>query len=203
MVGRETLRIDGRAQVRERIGEVSYLVSPTAFFQTNVTAAAAIIDIVLSHAPAQPALQIADLYSGSGLFSLPLAARGHRVTAVEESQQAVADGDANARLNRLNDRVRFVGGRVEDTLKRLARTRFDLVVMDPPRSGCPPAVIEQLFGEIKPAAAVYVSCNPERLAEELPAIVEHGYAVRRVQPVDMFPHTTHIETVVSLAAERP
>ena len=71
--------------------------------------------------------------------------------------------------------------------------------MDPPRAGCPPAVIDRLFGELKPPAVVYVSCNPEALARELPSILDNGYGVRRVQPVDMFPHTTHLETVVSLA----
>jgi 23S rRNA (uracil1939-C5)-methyltransferase len=202
MVGRETLRLDGRSHVRERLGNISYLISPTAFFQTNAAVAAAIVDLVLAHAPAAPSLQIADLYAGSGLFALPLAARGHRVTAVEENEQAVKDGEANARLNRLSDRVRFVPASVEDALARFARTPIDVVVVDPPRQGCPPSVIAQLFGRSAPRTVVYVSCNPDALAAELPVILDHGYQVSRVQPVDMFPHTTHLETIVTLTRHR-
>ena len=93
-----------------------------------------------------------------------------------------------------------MAARVEDALTRLARTRFDLAVIDPPRVGCPPAVIDALFSEDGPRRVVYVSCNPEALARELPQMIDRGYRVRRVQPVDMFPHTTHIETLVSLAS---
>ena len=140
-----------------------------------------------------------DLYAGSGLFALPLAARGHDVIAVEENLQAVRDADANLRLNKIpSGRVRLQAGRVEDALKSLSRDPFDLIVLDPPRQGCPPAVARQLFGRMRAPLAIYISCNPEALAEELPAIREHGYEIVRVQPVDMFPHTTHIETVVLL-----
>jgi 23S rRNA (uracil1939-C5)-methyltransferase len=198
MVGRETLRIYGRPNVRETIGPISYLVSPTAFFQTNAVVASTLVDLVLAHAPPETPLDVIDLYAGSGLFTLPLAARGHRVTAIEESEQAVRDGQANARLNRLEQRARFVRARVEDALPRHARLRWDLAVVDPPRSGCPPDVVHRLFNEMRPARVAYVSCNPEALARELPAILASGYGVTRVQPVDMFPHTTHIETVVTL-----
>jgi 23S rRNA (uracil1939-C5)-methyltransferase len=98
-------------------------------------------------------------------------------------------------LNHLEDRVRFVRARVEDALTSVRRSRVDLAVLDPPRQGCPPSVITRLFGDLAPARVVYVSCNAEALAKELPAIVESGYDVRRVQPIDMFPHTTHVETV--------
>jgi 23S rRNA (uracil1939-C5)-methyltransferase len=124
------------------------------------------------------------------------------VIAVEDNDQAVMDGESNTRLNALGNRVRFLRARVEDALSQLTRTRCDLVVMDPPRGGCPSAVIDRLFGDLKPATVVYVSCDPEALARELPSILDHGYGVRRVQPVDMFPHTTHLEVVVSLARER-
>ena len=150
MVGRETIRIDGRHHVRERIAGVSFLVSPTAFFQTNVEIAATLVDLVLSHAPADRALAIADLYAGSGLFALPLASRGHHVTAIDENAHAVHDGEANARINTLEGRVRFIRARVEDALSRISPKPLDLVVLDPPRQGCPPAVIRRLFGEAAP-----------------------------------------------------
>jgi 23S rRNA (uracil1939-C5)-methyltransferase len=199
MIGRETLKLDGHAHVREQVAGVSFLVSPTAFFQTNVHAAAVLVDLVLAHAAGASSRHIADLYCGSGLFALSLAARGHRVTAVEENAQAVKDAEANVRLNRLPaERLRFIAARVEDAIARLEKTAFDLVVIDPPRAGCPDAVLRTLFARGGPSEVCYVSCNPEALARELPLVLEQGYEVRRVQPVDMFPHTTHIETVVSL-----
>jgi 23S rRNA (uracil1939-C5)-methyltransferase len=199
-VGRETIKLHGHSHVREQIAGLTFLVSPTAFFQTNALAAATLVDMVLAEAPAASSLRVADLYAGSGLFTLVLAARGHLVTAVEESAQAVEDGRANARLNRLDDRVRFICGRVEAVLPRLAKLGADLAIIDPPRAGCPPAVLAMLLDQ-RPPLLLYISCNPEALARELPAIIAAGYTVRRVQPLDMFPHTTHIETVVSLAAE--
>jgi len=197
MVGDETIRIHGRPQVRETIRTVSFLVSPTAFFQTNPEAAALLVDEVLAMAGA-PA-SVLDLYSGSGLFALPLALRGARVLAVEENRAAVEDGRTNQRLNRIDaSRVRFLAGWAEDAVRRFARERPDLVVLDPPRSVCPAVVLDAVFEELRPPRAIYVSCNPESLARELPQIVAAGYSIARVQPVDMFPHTPHIETVVTL-----
>jgi 23S rRNA (uracil1939-C5)-methyltransferase len=198
MVGRETLRLDGHRHVRERLAGIDFLVSPTAFFQTNARAAATLVDLVVAQAPSPPTLQVLDLYAGSGLFTLPLAAKGHRVTAVEDNGQAVEDGRGNAKLNALSDRVRFVRARVEDALSRMKRARVDLAVIDPPRAGCPPAVTRALLEDLRPARIAYVSCNPEALAAELPMMLDARYQAHRVQPVDMFPHTTHIETVVSL-----
>jgi 23S rRNA (uracil1939-C5)-methyltransferase len=199
MVGRETLKIAGRAQVREAHLGLPFLISPTAFFQTNVDAAAELLRLVLAEAPEMPPLRVLDLYAGSGLFSLPLAARGHVVTAVEENAQAMDDAARNLQLAALPPaRVRFLCARVEDALPRLSRERIDLAVIDPPRQGCPPEVLDRLFHDVAPPRAVYVSCHPEALATELPGILDAGYTVEMVQPVDMFPHTLHIETVVTL-----
>jgi 23S rRNA (uracil1939-C5)-methyltransferase len=201
-VGRTTLRLDGHAHVRERVIGPTFLVSPTAFFQTNPTAAAALVDEVLA-AVGGERLRVLDLYAGSGLFAIPLALRGHAVMAVEENRQAVQDAARNVELNRIDDRaVRFLAARVEEALLTLERRAVDLVVLDPPRQGCPPRVIEAVFGRIQPPRAVYVSCNPEALANELPAILAHGYRVSRVQPVDMFPHTPHVEAVAVLDREQ-
>jgi 23S rRNA (uracil1939-C5)-methyltransferase len=144
------------------------------------------------------AKNVLDLYCGSGLFALPLGKAGARVTAIEENRQAIADADANLRLNRIPpNQVRFMSARVEDALPRIAKEAWDAVILDPPRSGCPPAVITGIFDRIRPPRVVYVSCNPDALAAELPVILKTGYRVTRVQPVDMFPHTDHIETVIA------
>jgi 23S rRNA (uracil1939-C5)-methyltransferase len=198
MVGDETIKIEGRSHVKEVVNGVSYLVSPTAFFQTNVGAAAQIVKIVLEELAG--ASSVLDLYCGTGLFALQLAKAGATVTAVEENRQAIKDAEANARLNRIPEgRVRFIAGRVEDELARMSvRPKPDTaVVLDPPRQGCPPRVLSAVFDHLQPAKAVYVSCNPDALAMELPVILRAGYRITRAQAVDMFPHTNHIETVMA------
>jgi 23S rRNA (uracil1939-C5)-methyltransferase len=198
MVGDETLKIEGRSHVKETIGGVSYLVSPTAFFQTNAGAAGVLVRLVMEEIGT--AQRVLDLYCGSGLFSLPIAKAGATVTAVEENRQAIADAETNVRLNRLPaGQIRFLASRVEDALARVRKDPWDAIVLDPPRQGCPEAVLSAVFEHMRPARVVYVSCNPDALAAELPVILKTGYRVTRVQPVDMFPHTDHIETVVAFA----
>lgn len=196
MVGDETIKIEGRSHVKEIVGNTSYLVSPTAFFQTNVGAAEELVKIVIEEIG--DAKRVLDLYCGSGLFSLPIAKGGAKVLAIEENRSAIADSDANVRLNRLPPgQVRFLAARVEDALTKAAKESWDAVILDPPRQGCPPQVIASIFEGIRAPRVVYVSCNPEALAKELPAILRTGYTVSRIQPIDMFPHTEHIETVMS------
>jgi 23S rRNA (uracil1939-C5)-methyltransferase len=198
MVGSETIKIDGHSHVKQDgIVDTSFLVSPTAFFQTNIGAAREIAKRVI--AGVGDAKHVLDLYAGSGLLSLPLVKAGVRVTAVEENRQAMKDAEANIRLNRIpGGMMRLVTASVEEALPRVARDPWDAVVLDPPRQGCPPEVLHGVFNGIAPPRAVYVSCNPEALAAELPVILSSGYRVASIQPVDMFPHTDHIETVVTL-----
>ena len=193
MVGRETIRIAGRSHVREELLGTTFLISPTAFFQTNVGAARALVELVL--AQASSASRVLDLYSGSGLFALPLARGGGRVTAVEENRQAMKDAEANIRINRVPpESVRLVARRVEDALPSVSRAAYDAVIVDPPRQGCPDGVIDGVC-ELRAGRIVYVSCNPERLATERRRFAQRGFALKSVRGVDMFPHTEHIEAV--------
>ena len=197
LVGEKTLHLAGRPQLLERIAGAVFLVSPGTFFQTNADGAEALVALVLERAGTAP-MSILDLYAGSGLFAIPLAARGHRVTAVEEDPIAAGDAARNQRVNRLDpDRLRFIRAKVEDALPRI-RQRPDLAVLDPPRAGCSPGVVRDLFGRLAPPSVVYVSCNPAALAAELPAMLDAGYRIERIQPVDMFPHTEHVEVVVTI-----
>jgi 23S rRNA (uracil1939-C5)-methyltransferase len=227
--GPETRRIAGTGRLREDVAGVSFLISPTAFFQTNIKAAEMLVQLVLDAVPTSA--PVLDLYAGAGLFALPLARRGHRVIAVEASPAAVADGVASLALNRIPaDRCRFIARPVGVVTRRGATGRLgctgsDLdsspkesftdpntqesrsdpgaaVVLDPPREGCEAEVLDDVFGRSAPATAVYVSCNPDTLARDLTRIVGHGYAIESIQPVDMFPHTPHIETVVVLRRTR-
>jgi 23S rRNA (uracil1939-C5)-methyltransferase len=200
LFGRETRTLRGRDRVRETIAGTSFLISPTAFFQTNVRAADKMVRLVLGQAG--PARQVLDLYAGAGLFALPLARAGVRVTAVEESREAVEDGEASRRFNRIAEgRCRFVRARAEEVAARggvQIASPLDLVVLDPPRSGCPKPVLAWVSGALRPARIVYVSCNPETLAADLKIPLAAGYLPRLMQPIDMFPHTPHVETVAVL-----
>ena len=193
--GRETRTLGGPARMREAVTGVSFVVSPAAFFQTNVRAAGILASLVLDAVP--EGARTLDLYAGAGLFALPLAQRGQSVTAVEESREAAADGEASLRLNRIPpERCRFIAKPVEATLRTIRSA--EAVVLDPPREGCTEDVLEDVFGRLQPGVAVYVSCNPEALARDLKTIARHRYTIGSIQPVDMFPHTAHVEAVVRL-----
>jgi len=197
--GRETRTLVGPARLREEVAGTSFLVSPTAFFQTNVHAAGLLVELVLDAIPEGE--RVLDLYAGAGLFALPLARRGHTVLAVEESRAAVEDGEVSARLNRLApQQCQFVARPVESVLATIQTA--EAVVVDPPREGCGAQVIDDIFGRLRPRRVVYVSCNPEALARDLRAASSFRYAIQTVQPVDMFPHTAHVETVVTLERNR-
>jgi 23S rRNA (uracil1939-C5)-methyltransferase len=190
--GPTTRHLSGSARMREEVGGVSLLMSPTAFFQTNVDAAELLVRLVV--AALSEETRVLDLYAGSGLFAIPLASAGHEVLAIEENRVAVADGEAAVKLNdAARRRCRFLSRRVEAALPSIREA--GAVVLDPPREGCSPSVLREIFGRLKPRRAVYVSCNPEALARELRPICGSGYRVVSLQPVDMFPHTAHIETV--------
>jgi tRNA/tmRNA/rRNA uracil-C5-methylase (TrmA/RlmC/RlmD family) len=199
LVGRESKRVAGTGHVKEQSLGPAFLVSPSSFFQTNVAAAATLVRLVAEALPGESGLRVLDLYSGSGLFALPLAVRGHRVTAVEESRKSVKDAELNRKINGVpEERLQLVCAPVEKALPRLEPGSFDAVILDPPREGSPPEVIRGVFGRLRPARGILVSCDPEALARELPLAVAAGYRVLRVQPVDMFPHTPHIEAVAVL-----
>jgi 23S rRNA (uracil1939-C5)-methyltransferase len=193
--GPSTRHLHGSPRMREQVAGASFLMSPAAFFQTNVLAAEVLVRLVLD--AVQPPGRVLDLYAGSGLFAIPLAIAGSEVVAVEESRLAVGDGEAALKLNAAaQGRCRFVARRVETALTMFREA--DVVVLDPPREGCAPSVLREVFARLKPARAIYVSCNPETLATDLAVAARHGYRIRSLQPVDMFPHTAHIETVAAL-----
>jgi 23S rRNA (uracil1939-C5)-methyltransferase len=199
LLGRESKRVAGTGHVREEALGPAFLVSPGSFFQTNVAAASTLVRLVVEALPGESGLRVLDLYSGGGLFALPIALRGHTVVAVEESRKGARDAELNRRQNGVGEeRLKLVCSSVEHALPHLKAGAFDAVILDPPREGCPPGVIREVFGRLKPARGILVSCDPEALARELPLAVEAGYRVLRVQPVDMFPHTPHTESVTVL-----
>lgn len=211
LFGDRSRRLAGPARVVERIGPIEYLLSPTTFFQTNVRAAERLVELVLEAVPAGRHLRVVDLYAGVGLFALQLAARGHDVVAIEDHEPAVADGLASLRRSRPPGRCRFVRAPVGhvSAWRRAVPAAVDVLVLDPPRQGCGPALARRLAAALSPDRIVYVSCDPEALARDLGALVARpggdtagqrraAYGVRVVRPLDMFPHTLHLEAVVVL-----
>lgn len=203
ILGHEGRKLHGRERHLEEVAGTRWLVSSGAFFQTNVRAAALLVEAVLARIPADGA-PVLDLFAGCGLFSLPLARRGHRVLGVEESPSAVADAAASRRASELEEAdVRVVRDRAEVAVRRLlaGALRFDdvrTVVIDPPRDGCAPGLLEDVLQGLRPARVLYVSCNPDALAADAARAARVGWRVVEAQPVDMFPQTPHIETVALL-----
>jgi 23S rRNA (uracil1939-C5)-methyltransferase len=196
--GRHTQKLEGSDRLIEEIAGVQFLISPTAFFQTNSTGAARLVETVLRYVPSITSEPILDLYAGVGLFAAPLARRGHRVIAVEESAAAVADGIATVKHNHITG-CRFIGNKVESALKKLAHAeRFQVAILDPPREGCPEWALRLLARKIRPQRIIDVSCDPTTLARDLHTLIRCGYRVMEIQPIDMFPHTSHIESVAML-----
>lgn len=185
----------GRRHLEERLGDREYGISPDAFFQGNPEQAARLVALVEEWADVQPGETVLDLYSGVGTFLLPLARRARRAAGVESERGAVAQARANAQTWGLTSTT-FYERRVERFLPRLSERGWqpDVVVLDPPRKGCGPLVCAAV-ARLRPRRVVMVSCHPATLARDLKCLAERGYVPRQVQPLDVFPHTWHVEAV--------
>jgi 23S rRNA (uracil1939-C5)-methyltransferase len=197
-LGGETARLAGAPQLHETLGDLQYLISPEAFFQTNTEMAELLYGVAADVAQLRGHELVYDLYCGIGTIGLSLAARAREVVGVEIVEPAVADAIANARLNEIENASFFAGDirlAMRDLVERAGKP--DVVVIDPPRAGLSQKVVRRVI-EATPKRIVYVSCNPTTLAPNAAQLVEAGYALRRVRPVDLFPQTPHIECVALL-----
>ncbi len=196
--GGETVLLNGTPQLRERIRGLDFLVSPEAFFQTNTEMAEQLYEIAAEFAQLRGHERVFDLYCGIGTIGLTLAARAREVVGVEIVEPAVADAIENARLNDVLN-ARFYAGDIRLAMRDLVEEagRPDVAVVDPPRAGLSQKVVRRIL-EAQPSRIVYVSCNPTTLAPNAAQMVEAGYRLARVRPVDMFPQTPHIESVALL-----
>ncbi|PLX81226.1 MAG: 23S rRNA (uracil(1939)-C(5))-methyltransferase RlmD [Desulfuromonas sp.] len=200
IIGREFIKLIGARDLRDRVGDVTLHLAPGAFFQVNQQQAERIYHQVTEWAAPLKDRWALDVYCGIGGIALNLAPRSAEVIGIESAPEAVASATANARTNKLEN-CRFLSG---DAAERLHQLALELepggvAVVNPPRSGCADEVLATL-ARLRPTRLVYVSCNPETLARDLVILQEHGYRIDSVQPVDMFPQTGHIETIVRLLA---
>jgi 23S rRNA (uracil1939-C5)-methyltransferase len=166
--------------------------SPGGFFQVNLKQNEKLIRQVLEFSRGQKNQRALDLYSGVGNFALPLATVTQEVWGIEENAVAVKDARFNAQFNGIEN-GEFIRGKVDDALNKWKKEKPDLIILDPPRTGCKGAV-DQVAG-LKPKRIVYVSCEPTILARDLRLFSDRGYFLRELALIDMFPQTYHMEVV--------
>ena len=190
--------VDGSPTFDEELADLRVRISPDAFFQTNTEMAERLYGVAREYAALQGWERVYDLFCGIGTIGLSLAPRAGELFGVEIVEEAVADAIENARLNQVSN-AHFFAGDVRTSMRELVERagRPDVLAVDPPRAGLSQKVVRRII-EAAPRRIVYVSCNPTTLAPNAAQLVEAGYALRRVRPVDMFPQTPHIECVALL-----
>jgi 23S rRNA (uracil1939-C5)-methyltransferase len=194
--GDKTRVLWGHDVIYDYIGEVKFAISARSFFQVNPVQTEVLYGKALEYAALSGDEVVIDAYCGIGTISLFLAQRAGQVYGVEIVEEAIADARKNAELNGMTN-VQFEAGPAEVVLPAWTRqgVKPDVIVVDPPRKGCEPSLLETIL-ELQPRRVVYVSCNASTLARDLRVLVDGGYRVAEVQPVDMFPHTVHVESVI-------
>jgi 23S rRNA (uracil1939-C5)-methyltransferase len=202
-LGGRTELLAGSDRLEEDLCGMRLLISAEAFFQTNTEMAERLYTLAIEYAGLGGFERVYDLYCGIGTIALLMAPRAAEVWGLELSEQAVADAIRNASANEI-DNARFFAGDVRLALRDLVAQagRPDVAVVDPPRAGLSQKVVRRII-EAGPRRIVYVSCNPTTLAPNAAQLVEAGYSLRRVRPVDMFPQTPHIECVALLETTAP
>ena len=203
VLGKETHLLAGQSRQKIQFNTLQLEVGPISFLQTHHALAERMIDVVRSAIP-DDANALLDLYSGIGVFGLSMADRMRRVTLIESNPKACDDAEHNIKRLKLNH-IQILRSKTEEGLTQLRteENTFDAVILDPPRSGCAPSVLDQLCTITGVKTIVYVSCNPKSLARDLDHILTHGpFTLHEVTPVDMFVHTPHIETIAVLKRSR-
>jgi 23S rRNA (uracil1939-C5)-methyltransferase len=193
--GGETELVWGDAELPERLGELDLRISAEAFFQTNTEMAELLYGVVQDYAALEGWERVYDLYSGIGTIALTLAPRAGELWGIELVEQAVADAIAGAKRNAIT-KAHFFAGDTRLALRELIERagKPDVIVVDPPRAGLSKKVVHRII-EASPKRIVYVSCNPTTLAPNAEELVQAGWELKKVRPVDMFPQTHHIECV--------
>lgn len=199
VMGSRNSTLAGRDYIFDRLGGLTFRISPSSFYQVNPAQALVLYEKALDFAGLTGAETVVDAFSGVGTIALFLAGRAKKVYGLEVVPQAVEDARGNADLNKISN-VEFITGEVEKCLLELSALglRPDVVVLDPPRAGCGREALGAVV-EMSPSRVVYVSCDPGTLARDLGTLTGRGYRVLEVQPVDMFPWTRHVECVVLMS----
>lgn len=202
IMGKTVIDLYGEGYITDYIGDVRFRISPLSFFQVNPVQTRELYGKALEFAGLTGNETVWDLYCGVGTISLFLAKSARKVYGVEIVPEAIEDARKNASLNSI-DNAEFFVGKAEEVVPKMYREYgigADVVVVDPPRKGCDEKLLETMI-DMKPERIVYVSCDSATLARDLKYLRENGYEVKKVQPVDMFPHSSHVECAVLLCRE--
>ena len=204
ILGDKVKTIWGKEYITDKIGDISYEISPLSFFQVNPHQTWKLYSKALEYADLHGEETVWDLYCGIGTISLFLAQKAKFVRGVEIVSAAIEDARRNACLNKI-DNVEFFVGKAEEVLPREYEKNgvyADVIVVDPPRKGCDEMLLKTIL-KMQPKRVVYVSCDSATLARDLRFLCDNGYELKKVCGVDQFPQTVHVETVVLLSQQKP
>ncbi|MPQ43335.1 23S rRNA (uracil(1939)-C(5))-methyltransferase RlmD [Clostridium tarantellae] len=198
ILGEKCITLWGEDSISDYIGNFRFNISPLSFFQVNPTQTEVLYSKALEYAELTGEEEVFDAYCGTGTITLFLSQKAKKVYGVEIISQAIDNARINALKNNV-DNVEFFVGESESVIPDLINkgVKADMVMVDPPRKGCDRKLLEAITN-INAKKIVYVSCDPSTLARDLAILEENGYRTVEVQPVDMFPNTSHIETVAKL-----
>ena len=199
ILGKENIVAYGDGMIRDYIGELVFEISPLSFFQVNPLQTEVLYNKALEYANLGENDTVFDIYCGIGTISLFLAQKAKKVYGIEIVEDAIKDAKRNAKINNM-DNVEFYVGKAEEVVPKMYKEgkRANVVVVDPPRKGCDEKVLDTIVS-MEPDRVVYVSCNPSTLARDLAYLNERGYKCHEIEPVDMFPHSVHVENVAWLS----
>lgn len=200
ILGSTNIVLYGRGYIYDGLGEYTFKISPFSFYQVNSIQTELLYNTAIEEAKLSKNENIFDLYCGIGTIGIFASKQVKKVFGIEIVEQAIEDAKENAKLNNIGN-CEFTVGLVEQLLPELVKKhKVDTVFLDPPRKGCDKKALKTLL-EIKPKKIVYISCNPATLARDI-AILEEKYILKKVQPIDMFPWTSHVETVSVLTLKK-
>ena len=196
--GRKYINLYGENRLVDFLGNFKFNISPNSFFQVNRSQAEVLYNTAMDFLKPSKDDLVFDIYCGIGTISLYIAKDAKKVYGVESVKAAIDDARENAELNNIGN-VEFITGKAEEVFPELMAKgiKGNKVVVDPPRKGCEPQVLEAIV-KLSPERVVYVSCNSTTMSRDCKYLIENGYQIKKIQPVDMFPHTAGIEVVVRL-----
>ena len=199
ILGSKNITLYGKDTIEDKLGDLFFEISPLSFYQINPEQTLVLYNKAVEYAGLTGKETVFDLYCGIGTISLFAAGKAKKVIGVESVPEAVEAARRNAERNRINH-AEFYCGNAEDVVPELYRQgmKADVVIVDPPRKGCDEVLLKTLI-EMAPQRIVYVSCNPSTLARDMKVLHGSGYEPQKVQPVDMFPWTNHVECVVLMS----
>ena len=198
VMSNKTDNLWGRDFINEKISDIKYKISSDSFFQVNIKGFEKILKIIKNEAGSVKT--IVDAYCGTGAISLQLSSNADIIYGFEENSKAINDAKENAKNNNIKN-IKFFNLKVSNGLDFIHKSRIKtgLLILDPPRAGCEKEVVEKIK-IMKPNKIIYVSCNPSTLARDLQELIQFGYKIKYIQPVDMFPQTYHIESVTVVSS---